>query len=756
MSRAASAEGPLGAPNLPDGPRFALRFEDGSGRLVLAKPLRFELGIVDALDLDLGPLRFPLDLSAGPSRFRTRRTRVRSASVRIDVPALLARYVEEPFGLAPLAPLDAGMAFALRDAFGTVALDAHARFEGSTLRVVPARARGVHEGPAPALVRAIVAARALGFDLEEDRGALRVERALSAVLLEALVPHGWRVPDDRSVRLAVEVLGARRVALRTLDEGEPEPAPGPEWEQARALSPVLQHLALGEVEQARARWAALRERDASVDGGELGWAEPSGVGPVARSVALRDALRDQDVDEAARLADALERVEPCDAVAVEGLVAAADLAMSVRPTLAGRLLERACARRPSDARIALRLVEAATRLGDAREVSRAIEAGLSLREPGADRGAFARDAAALCELSGHRAEADALFSLAFESLPSDARVLEGLAGAYERARDGVAALDAWDRAASAHRQDGDRAGEARALRAGADAANAQGDAAAAESRWTQAAGLVDDARAWAALALTRRALGRADAARRAEDRLLEAVQREPHLDDDVLEALVSGARHALSGDQLERARAWTAAILRARPDHPAAEELTRAIEERDLAARAADPARLFDLDPAAVPALVERAPDSVAFAVEAVEAAEDPARALEALGPALEGAVGAAVARAVVARLPEVTDGAALLELASKAGDPETRDALLDAARVRLKDAGDEAGAARALARLGVLRRDTAMLRAALTAAEREGALEIAREIVELALQVVGRGPARAALLAVRDRLARR
>ena len=45
------------------------------------------------------------------------------------------------------------------------------------------------------------------------------------------------------------------------------------------------------------------------------------------------------------------------------------------------------------------------------------------------------------------------------------------------------------------------------------------------------------------------------------------------------------------------------------------------------------------------------------------------------------------------------------------------------------------------------------MLRAALTAAERTGDVDAALEIVELALGVVGQGPARRALEAVRARL---
>ncbi|MBX3272519.1 MAG: hypothetical protein KF729_19830 [Sandaracinaceae bacterium] len=738
------------APHAADGPRFALRFEEGLGRLVLARELPFALGIVDALELDLGPLRFPLDLSGGAGRFRTRRTRVRAARVRLDLPALLARLVEEPYGLAALAPAQGSLAFALRDAFGTVALDVEARFEGPHLRVVAHGARAVHDGPAPPLVRAVVAARALGLDYEEDRGAIRVERALSAVLREALVPHGWRVPDDRAVSVALEVLGPHRVALATRTDGDDLSRPGPAWERARALAPLVAHLAVGELAEARAAYAALVERGGELDARELGLSPPSGVDAVARCAALRAALREGDVDAAARAALALEQLEPCDAVAIEGLVAAAELAMRPRPALAGKLLERACERGPTEPANALRLVEVATRLGDARELARALELGRAMREPGADRAAFARDAAGLCELAGHRAEAADLYRLAHEHLPADGLVLEGLARAVEREGDLGASLDAWDRAASAWRREGDHEAEARALGAGARVARAIGDLAAAERRFAQAAVRDDRARHWAALAGVRRALDREEAAERAEDRLLAAVAREARLDEAVIDALEAATRHALAHDRVERARAWCAALRRARPEHAALEALEAAIEARDPTPPAAEPTPVAD--PASSPAAEPGA------AVEDETPTTPPAAPAETSTESAEpeAASDAAGGRATTdAPAGTDDDGDALLSRAAATADPEARAALLDAARARFLEAGDAAGAARALARLGVLRRDTTMLRAALAAAEREGAKEIAREIVELALGVVGRGPARFALEAVRDRLRR-
>ncbi len=747
VGKARSLSGSVG------GPRFALRFEDGAGRLVLAKPLRFAFGVVDELELDLGPLRFPLDLSAGAGRFRTRRTRVRAARLRVDVASLLERWVEEPLALWPLALLDEGMSFAMRDAFGTIAFDAAARFEGPKLRIAPARARAVQEGPAPALVRAIVAARSLGFDLEEDRGALVIERPLSLLLTHALVPHGWRVPDDRSLRLELEALGSRRVELRTLAAGQAERRPGRAWERARTLAPVVNHLAAGEREAAARAFASLVERQPDLDGSELGFGAPRGDGPPARCAVLCGALRAGDVEAAARAADALEAAEPCDAVAVEGLCAAADLAMSTRPTLAASLLARACARQPSEARHGLRLIEAATRLSDPAELSRVVESGLAAREPGPDRGGFAREAAALCELAGRSEAADRLWCLAAESLPSDARVLEGSARALERAHDARGALDAYDRAASVFASDGDRSAEASALRRGAAVATGLGDHAAAESRLTRAAQLEGDARTWAALCASRWALGRHDAATRAEDRLLESVQREAHPEDAVVCALEAGARRALGREQLARAKAWCAALVRARPGHLGGAELAAAIEERERAAHAEDPRHLLELDPGPCLDALGRADDPAALLTEALRACEDLGAALRTLRLVPAGPLGSVIVDAVAARVSEVSDGRALLLVAERAVDGDKLGLLLEAALARLREADQPALAAGALARLGVLRRDMTMLRAALTTAEREGAVDVARDIVSMALGVVGQGPARAALEAVLARL---
>ena len=767
MEAEARAEGG-GARRPPEGgPRFALRFEEGRGRLHLARPFRFALGRVEHLVLDLGRLAFPLDLSAGPSRFRTRRTRVISARLRLDLPSVLEGLVRDPYTLRALSPAGPGLAFALRDAFGTVAFDARAAFEGSTLRVLPIDARAASEGPAPPAARVLVAARTLGLELEVDRGALAAPRALSALLMEALVPHGWRVPDDRGVRLGLEVLGARRVSLFTLAEDASDAAPDDAWERARRLAPVVAALAIGDRERAERMWADLRERQdletLRLAGAALGL-EPAPEAPrdlVGQALALRAALRDDALERATQHARALADEEPCDAVAVEALCAVADRALEERPHLAASLLERAAARRPSDAELALRLIGALARLGDAEALGAALEDALAAREPGADRGALAREAARLLELAGRGEEAARAWAVAAGHLPHDPDVLLGLARVRESERAFEEALSYFDRGASALRRDGDGEGEVSALVGGARVAERAERLDDAEDRLARAAALAPrDASVMAALVHVRRALGAGSATRRAEDRLLAAVEHVPRAgaSDRVARALARGAADALDAADLRRARAWVAALRRVAPEDPPSElgvpALEARLEELELSRFDDQPERLLGLTADKIVRALEKADDAGALAREARAQASDEDAAARTLASAAAEA-GDEVAGAladVLVRDVDRLEGDALLKLAAHAPDEEARATYLRAASRRLREEGRPGPAALALAEVGASKRDTAMLRAALTAAERAGDLDAARRIVALALDVVGDGPARAALEAMRDR----
>ena len=417
--------------------------------------------------------------------------------------------------------------------------------------------------------------------------------------------------------------------------------------------------------------------------------------PLALTVALRAAITEGRAEDAAIHARALAAIEPCDAVAVEALCAASDLAPD--PASSAGLHELARARRPRDPRLAHRLIEALASLPEPEEASRSpvaslrsvIDAALDAREPGLARGELARDAALICELAQRDGEAARLFRLAASSLPSDPRVLEGLARAEERAESHEGALRLWDRVADALADDPeDDEAAARALARAARAAERLGRLDVAEERLARAAVRgPQEAPVWAALARIRRAGAGSKSALRAEDGLLESVEglAAGSASREVGAALAAAARAALDAGELARARSFVAALSRVGDDDGA---LRAELDSRE--------------------ALREGERDT---------------------DPAGDGGASREIA-AVPTHVIEPPSGTVLLGGAA---------------------AGE--GSALARARSAALARDTAGLRAALRAAERQGDRATARSIVALALEVVGEGPARRALEEARDRL---
>jgi tetratricopeptide (TPR) repeat protein len=293
---------------------------------------------------------------------------------------------------------------------------------------------------------------------------------------------------------------------------------------------------------------------------------------LALTVALRAAVRAGRADDAVEHARALAQNEPCDAIAVEALCLASDMVAARDPGRAAALLELAAARRPRDARLALRLIEALACIPGSTGLAATIEAALGACEPGVERAELARDAAIVCELADRHDDAARLFHLAAMSLPADARVLEGLARAEARAGRNDSALGFWDRAADVLASDGEARAAARALDGAARAASALGRPDVVEERLTRATELAPhDPERWAALVRARRAIGAARPAARAEDRLLESVERAAAgaVSDLVADELAAAARAALDGGENARANSFIEALMHARGEEDA-------------------------------------------------------------------------------------------------------------------------------------------------------------------------------------------
>jgi tetratricopeptide (TPR) repeat protein len=766
------------------GPRFDGRFEPEGGLLELAKPLRLPAAEVEVLTLALGRVRFPLTVGGGAARFRTRRTTARRARVRLPLLALAALCAERGVRLrvVGLAPGGA-LRFALVDGAGPLAFEAAMLVDGADLVFAVRAARTATDGPAPALSRVLAALRPLGAALDPESGLVRLGRPLRLVLREAMAGHGWRVPDDRALRLAAPRLDGRCLVLETaaaLDT--PDPRELALREDARLVAPILAALDTVDLEGARAASArvvanggaaqdrtALRELVAAL-GVESG--EPRGAwelaslvvsegdisaASLAASLGLRLALRSGDADAAASAARRVDACEASSALAAAALRAAATCFDASRASARAELLARAVARDPEDASLAAEAVGAVIASGDLASAERTARRSLlELAEP-SDRLLVVRAAATA---AGSDTAALALSSLWDDGLglaPDDASLLCAAARSYRARKEPGAALALLDRAAASSLAAGESSTTASLLAEAASLASALGREDGAVERLVRAASIDPEAGGiLASLAAAYERLGAPDAAAATYQRLLARGPLYAHVD-----ALVAGARLHLVRTEPREARAFLEAARRVAPAHEALPSLAAEVDAAVADGWATSPGSLRAMDVFALAGVAHDASDpaSVARAVldalrASAPAADVPALvaagrlAAERLAPADAAPLLASLAD-VVARVSEqVVDVTDLAALEPHATTDDARATLARRCAHLLRGAGHGGAAARALARAALVRRDAATLRAAIDLAVRAEAWDDAASIVREALEVVGDGPARAQLIA--------
>ena len=193
------------APVRIDAPRFDLRFERGRGQIRLGRPLSSSLVAFDALAMELD-VRGPLSLQGGAARFRHHRSRLRSAELVLRLSVLVRLARERGVALA-IDRASEDLAVSIRDAIGTIAFRGIVAFDGPDLVVFPRGLAFVRRGPVSPWARVVGAARELGFTWSAELGAFRWRRPLRHLLADALLPHGWRVPEERGLALRTD--GAR-------------------------------------------------------------------------------------------------------------------------------------------------------------------------------------------------------------------------------------------------------------------------------------------------------------------------------------------------------------------------------------------------------------------------------------------------------------------------------------------------------------------------------------------------------------------
>lgn len=725
----------------PTAPAFSLRFERGRGHLVLTKAFDITgegragrtsvIGRLLELDLDLGPMRGGVRLRGGWASMRTQRTELVSAVLELDLEALTALAPGPVVTLEGALPRGRGVRITVRDPQRVMSFDACPRWRDDDLLLAIHDLRASERRGPTALFDLLEVLSPLPAHLDAEAGAVVLTRPIRALLAEALLPLGMRVPSARGLaygapavvvdghgraRLRVAVgasasLGAGVVGTSSSSGGVPSPATLDHIErvhaEARLIAGVTKALAEGDLDAARHELAKIRARlDESarerleaacaletrrVEGqreSELAGPHDSLLPALARArlaVSGPHGGAREPLERAVR--SWLER-EPSDAFAAAMLVRLAEDARRNDPPRARWLARHAAthiARLPGDdegwvGTLAQRAVELAEG-----EVPRAIVEDL-LPALGIDR----LVGPALELLSAGLPAAGAASALD-ELLPEDT------SAALALALEAIARPELADRAWLRLRMREDA--ETAVLVAARD--ERRGDRLAALESWDRAAELA-----------TRE--GRSSDARRAW--------------------LRAGAlAHALSLDEGAGSRLAQALAAREIVTPDDAVTLVGAIRRADLVELAGRIEQLV----------------LAALAADGGESAELVGALEELLGWALErgAATRARALHAALVRVRPERAGLDALPLEPPLPEEPRRRA------ERLRTEGRLAEAAALLASLGREERDAATLRAALDLAEREGASETATEIIDTLLGWIGEGPVAEALRKRRARL---
>jgi hypothetical protein len=166
---------------------------------------------------------------------------------------------------------------------------------------------------------------------------------------------------------------------------------------------------------------------------------------------------------------------------------------------------------------------------------------------------------------------------------------------------------------------------------------------------------------------------------------------------------------------------------------------------------------LIALDPERIANVLVAAPDAAELLSELRSAlalgAEHADSYRRLAASARDARVAPLIADALADAAPLVNDPEVLALLERAATSDAARTGWASALADELAKKGAPGAAALARARLAAHARDSASLRAALSAAERAGDIDAALAIVDLALSVVGDSPARSSLEATRARL---
>jgi tetratricopeptide (TPR) repeat protein len=470
----------------PEDPRVPLRLTVTRGALGMELYEPIEIGplIVERLSLTFAGLRFPVDLSGGVPRFRSRRGDLQELVLRVRL-ADLSRFaqsrVREPFGplLKPPAvfAIPGGIGIGLVGQHSALAFDLLWAAEDGGARFVVSRARGVGlDGPALGIALRACDALVAGFGRRSGRvveisdvGA-RVGRAL-------LPAVGARAPAAAAVRFG-ELFQELDELLITLDATFPAPAVSGEAVRALELSRLTRQaddaLAESRLDEAReglleALEQAPRQPEIVRTLCELDTAIPgraeAALGllvetlPAAAAGSVGAALLLNSGDRAGALA-ALERGasdETYAPLAALLLLRAAELSDAAQVMY---LLDRAVATAPTLARARQARLDARLARGDVNAALADAEHLEAMAHGATARHQVCFNAASSLLEAGYVKEAGRAFERALRYMPDDARATAGLGRALLAAGLTSRAITLFERAIVLSERRGSPDGEA--------------------------------------------------------------------------------------------------------------------------------------------------------------------------------------------------------------------------------------------------------------------------------------------------------
>ena len=142
------------------------------------------------------------DMRGGTERVRHRRSRLGSTKARVAFASLSSRVT--PLGLrVRFERCRGGLRLEIEDEIGVLCVEGNVGGRGADLLFVPSSLRWFRAGPTSAWARLVSVAQRAGIPFEVMSGAFVVRRPLRLCMAQALLPEGWRLPDDRSVFLDV-------------------------------------------------------------------------------------------------------------------------------------------------------------------------------------------------------------------------------------------------------------------------------------------------------------------------------------------------------------------------------------------------------------------------------------------------------------------------------------------------------------------------------------------------------------------------